>query len=140
MSLLLCVVTTFFIPTAKQVIGGRKLLGMLSMRASFGILLPSYLSTAPIGRGEPDRLPSITMLERTSPVFWFRTRSTPSIPPTTKVDLSFRSSCNEYMTFGLTRLSHKLLIVLPEKPLTEYNWSVASCKLNETNLTRTLSQ
>jgi hypothetical protein len=49
-------------------------------------------------------------------------RSTPSIPPTTKVDESFRRCCKEYTTLGLTRLSHTDLIVLKGMTLQQKFW------------------
>lgn len=113
MYLLLCVVTTFFIPTAKHVMGGRAVLGMVSMRISSETLLPFLPSGPPFVFWELDSmLPPTMQLERTLPVFWSKMRSTPSIPPTTKVDVSFRRCCKEYTTLGLTRVSHTDLIVL----------------------------
>lgn len=109
-----CVVTTFFIPTAKQVIGGRALLGILSISKSPKTLLPFFLSRITCSFLEElcKFLSSITQLERTSPVLWFKIRSTPSMPPATNSDVSFRWCCKEYTTFGLARLSHSTPLFL----------------------------
>lgn len=116
----LCVVTTFFIPTAKQMIGGLEALGMISRWESTGSLLPFLLSLSSNRVLDVFErvLPSIIQLERTSPVFWFKTRSTPSIPPTTNDEMSLCKCAIEYTTFGLTLYSHRLLIVLRKTEIT----------------------
>ena len=123
----LCVVTTFCIPIPKHLIEGRELLGMWSMRVSSESLLDFLIWTTPYESLEEfDTLfSSIMHLEKTSPVSWFKNRSTPSIPPTTNVDLSPRKWCIEYMTFGLTLMFHKVLIVLQDNRMscTSFFWS-----------------
>lgn len=85
----LWVVTILLSPTARQVMGGRMLLGMLSMRVHLVKALALFLSmTSQLVDEEAEGAESIKKLERGSPVFWFRRRRTPSRPPTTNVDLS----------------------------------------------------
>lgn len=110
----LCVVTTFCIPTAKHLIEGRHVLGMRSMRVSSESLRAFFIWTTPCeSLKEFEMLLSFMMhLEKTSPVSWSKNRSTPSIPPTTNVDLSPCMWFIEYKTFGLTRTFHKVLVVL----------------------------
>lgn len=70
MCLLFCAVTTFVIPTAKHVIGGRADLGTLSMMVSSESLTPFNLSIVEVFSDElDDELMLLTQLERISPVF-----------------------------------------------------------------------
>lgn len=113
MNLSLCVVTILFIPTAKLAIGGLFLLFMASIGVSSDSLFPirSSMTPRPIWYVDNSLL-SIIKHDLTVPVFWSKIRRMPSIPPTAKLDLSFWRCCKEYMTFGLTRDSHKDFIVL----------------------------
>lgn len=111
MSLVLCVVTIFFIPTARHVIEGRAVVGMVWIfsKVSSGNLLPFLLWMEP---EELWNLFSIIQHETILPSSWFRNLKIPSIPPTASVDVSFCKWCREYTTLGLTRLSHNCLLVL----------------------------
>lgn len=126
MSLVLCVVTTFFIPTARHVIEGREFLGMASifMSVSSGNLFPFLLWMEPGWLWYVDNnLSSAIQLETILPSFWFRNLKIPSIPPTANVDLSFRMCCKEDTTLGLTRVFHNSFRVLHDVKKQDFDMS-----------------
>jgi len=115
-SLVLCVVTIFFIPTARHVIEGRVVLGMRSifMLVSSGNLIPFLRWMRPEGLWNVDINLSPKTQETVLPSFWFSNLKIPSIPPTANVDVSLCMCCREYITFGLTRWPHNSFLVLHE--------------------------